>query len=1002
MSITKNGKILATLVCLIAAVFCLFSCANVTESPNLAAKKEAEQKAQEVLTKLVWDAEDRTAIVESISLATSNKNYPNVVISWESSEPDVISSTGAVVRPGYNDERAYLDGENNLVQVTLTATVVASYTLSDGETLTTEPLSKQFSFTVLTLPETIDSGDIKTVKANAWNYVFEEKNADKALVTNNDIVYNVAVKGIVTAKLDDTKGFAIHDGTEGIYVFATNTHVNVGDTVYVVGGIYSYYGSLQIGKDVSSSVIDPVEGMKIGEYKVITPEEWETRNAPLGDDVIGYLGGELLKVRGTLKAMDAPNGSSDEYCLVDPFTGEQSWIYYKSYTDEMQALLDAHLDEYVELKGVSYDRDTRLVKNQLLWDGGLEVLEAPVVSDEQRVDAILNPVALEDSYTEDFDLPVVENGVWEVVSGTGIVIENGVAKVTQTSQEQKVVLKVTVKVGEVEKSKEFEITIIAKVEEKGPWSVVSEFQENVAYKFGLVQTNLAKTLYITGEMNGYYFATTEDVKQAADVYVVAVEGGYNLKAVKADGTVSYIEIVQSGTYINVKFNETASQVWSYNEEHNTFTAVVGENTYYLGTYKTYETVSASTIDKAASSFVCHLYEGNATVATEFAEGVAYAFGLVQTNLAKTLYITGEMNGYYFATTEDVKQAADVYVVAVEGGYNLKAVKADGTVSYIEIVQSGTYINVKFNETASQVWSYNEEHNTFTALVGENTYYLGTYKTYNTVSASTIDKAASSFVCHLYDNPFGPNAENGGSTEPEPEEPKEVTIEEALKLADDTKVIVKGIVARIDTAYSEQFNNISLTIVDATGALYIYRLVGNYNLGDELKITGQIGSYNGAKQVAAGATAEVLSTGNEVPAIPTEPEPEEPEGAVVISFADKANRTSYSTEQQVWEQNGIKVTNNKSGSTTDVGDYANPVRFYAKSELIIEYTSAVTKIVINTAGGKDFNSNFTVEGATVTVVGTVCTIEFDTPVTSLTIASLPYQVRVSSIEVYPAQ
>ena len=73
------------------------------------------------------------------------------------------------------------------------------------------------------------------------------------------------------------------------------------------------------------------------------------------------------------------------------------------------------------------------------------------------------------------------------------------------------------------------------------FGVVTEFKENVAYKFGLLQGNTGKTIFVTGNYkNTYYGESTEDVAAAADVYVVAVAGGYNLKLVKADGTVLYI------------------------------------------------------------------------------------------------------------------------------------------------------------------------------------------------------------------------------------------------------------------------------------------------------------------------------------------------------------------------------------------------------------------------------------------------------------------------------
>ncbi|MBQ8719091.1 MAG: hypothetical protein IJY66_07480, partial [Clostridia bacterium] len=88
-------------------------------------------------------------------------------------------------------------------------------------------------------------------------------------------------------------------------------------------------------------------------------------------------------------------------------------------------------------------------------------------------------------------------------------------------------------------------------------------------------------------------------------------------------------------------------------------------------------------------------------------------------------------------------------------------------------------------------------------------------------------------------------------------PVEVSLAEAVTLADGTKVIVVGTVKEINTAWSEQYGNITVTIEDANGdTLYVYRMKTNVNVGDSVKITGKMGSYNGAKQIAQGATAVV--------------------------------------------------------------------------------------------------------------------------------------------------
>ena len=80
-----------------------------------------------------------------------------------------------------------------------------------------------------------------------------------------------------------------------------------------------------------------------------------------------------------------------------------------------------------------------------------------------------------------------------------------------------------------------------------------------------------------------------------------------------------------------------------------------------------------------------------------------------------------------------------------------------------------------------------------------------------------------------------------------------------------------------------------------------------------------------------------------------------EATATISFANKAQRTVYTTSQQVWEQNGIVVTNDKASSTSNVGDYANPARFYKNSKVTIQCTLGnIKKIEISGWGDSKYN------------------------------------------------
>ena len=86
------------------------------------------------------------------------------------------------------------------------------------------------------------------------------------------------------------------------------------------------------------------------------------------------------------------------------------------------------------------------------------------------------------------------------------------------------------------------------------------------------------------------------------------------------------------------------------------------------------------------------------------------------------------------------------------------------------------------------------------------------------------------------------------------------IETATNMADDAKfaAALKGTVASIDTEYSEQYGNISVTInVDGTDkTLYCFRLKGEgaatLAVGDAVAVVGTISKYNGSAQFGAGS------------------------------------------------------------------------------------------------------------------------------------------------------
>ena len=206
----------------------------------------------------------------------------------------------------------------------------------------------------------------------------------------------------------------------------------------------------------------------------------------------------------------------------------------------------------------------------------------------------------------------------------------------------------------------------------------------------------------------------------------------------------------------------------------------------------------------------------------------------------------------------------------------------------------------------------------------------------------------------------------------------------------------GVILSAET-YNTEYNNITVVIsvngADSSKTITCYRMKGSgadvIAAGYTITVSGTLTNYNGTIEFTAGCTLDSYVYG----------EPPVKEGAE-LSFADVANRTSFDTNAQVWEQNGITVTNNKASSTSNVADYSNPARFYKSSSLTVE-CAGMTKIEFvcnNGTYATALQNSITDANVTVTISGTSVYVEFATATDSFTIETLSAQVRVNSIYV----
>lgn len=118
----------------------------------------------------------------------------------------------------------------------------------------------------------------------------------------------------------------------------------------------------------------------------------------------------------------------------------------------------------------------------------------------------------------------------------------------------------------------------------------------------------------------------------------------------------------------------------------------------------------------------------------------------------------------------------------------------------------------------------------------------------------------------------------------------------------------------------------------------------------------------------------------------------------LTFNNTSKRTEFSTTKQVWNENGITLTNNKSASTTNVANYSNPVRFYQNSSVVVSAPGNITKIVFD-CNDTDYATVLKNSiGSTAIASSDKVTVSFASAVQNFTVAKLTAQVRMDAVTV----
>lgn len=469
--------------------------------------------------------------------------------------------------------------------------------------------------------------------------------------------------------------------------------------------------------------------------------------------------------------------------------------------------------------------------------------------------------------------------------------------------------------------------VVEKAPQLVPVAITEKPAENTPYKLHVYQSSLGKDLFFAGDMDGYYFLTTEDYNVAVDLFVeyIAESDNFYVYFTHAEDGKQYlgVQLSSDGAHDNIVYTATPVSEFKWNADLGTITTHLAVNKngnaadYYLGNYSNHDTISASMLSYAATSNVGGLVTmvdkselGDSikvadikealTVATKHtldktvelpvsderypdatiawaveadkgATVTAEGLKLVIPETATTAKLTATITLGETTATKEFTLELGPKTVVPEDKTNAEAVLAAAfNLAEGEVLPGEGYTLTGKITTVNTAW--NAEHSNITVTISVNDKAVECYRLKSgTADASVLKVGDTITVMGVIKNyngkvEFDKNCTleaytAGESTDtpvvpPVEDEYATMTITEALEAADATKVKVSGTVCEINTVWSDQYNNISVTITDADGnKLYVYRLATKVELGDIVTIKGEMATYNG-RQIGAGATAEI--------------------------------------------------------------------------------------------------------------------------------------------------
>lgn len=604
MKFTSMGK---KIVCFLAALVLMLGIASGCEQTDTTVTLEqAQQNVNAVLEKIVFDSTLMESLTSNVTLVEKNARYPEVSISWTSSEEDVIkvekvtdeeagtsSLQGVVTRPEFDDPRV----SNEHVEVTLTvkATQTVGSQVAEG--------TKVFNFKVKAV--TLDMfGTIAEIKT----MIYTDLKENKVALNANDYKHSKFCVTYGRVLYQWSKSMIISDGTDSITVYGDySKECKVGDLVKVQGQVYSYYGQVEFGSEQqvtklaeTDKVLNPITKEEICEQSEIiacqyTDMEIQTytdalvaaqndkKNVTDVDAIRGFSGATY---RLYAKVLKEDLGCGDKYALEDPKTGVKISIYhYATDGEALTAAIDAFVGKYVYINCITIDRYSSNDVFRVLWNGSeMTEAETPVLTDADKVKQAANAVknaTLEDAYYngQDFTFPTVTvEGVevqWTMNPSTALVDGKLVVEADGTVQ-----LVATITCGEVSDTVELTINVYKEMKISTVQEVKQAAADSLVIVKGLVVAVYARGFVVCDTTGSIlvYMNKAVDVKIGDYVKVSGKAGAYPTGSTAYQiGSPSY-EILTESTDLTL----AEAVVWTATELNAAWAEVVAGKYNFAG------------------------------------------------------------------------------------------------------------------------------------------------------------------------------------------------------------------------------------------------------------------------------------------------------------------------------------------------------------------------------------------------------------------------------------